>query len=1073
MAIYVVPDKNAASDMSKITEYPTSANKLFTLEYNELDGTFTPMPDSGYPGWWGGTPTDSSTGVPVDGQVQVQYTSNNRCGDLPNWTLSSGTATLDTDGSGAATVLGFDALAMVSPLMQVSSTAAAVVFSVDLRSEDGTPGYSITIQRRTSTGTTIGAAIPFTGSMPTDGWGRVVCSFTPTAQTATIVVTIRSVSGTTSEFFRVRRPMVLTRTALMLASEGNPLLYEAFMGTLPALPVSPFGTPRTMNAFCVIGDPGLGHYPTDVEIITYNHGEVLHTYSVTGSTDSRQLVVYPSSLSVSHIVVNIQKLSAPGMTMKLQFMADAFIMTREDTLNPIIEEDTEQMVSLARPDSLQALLMGASAVSNLIATGDSLLAKTLDWSLLPYVERYATDTGIIKGNVTSALTNSFTRTDTFLPTVVDHKDITTQLNRGDSIIPRGNIEAEIFTAYLNQPENLVVALGEQKQLFNIYNSMTADQRYILGRVEITYTDPFADETLHITTSEPGTGETALYNNIIDTPYKTMSMHRNLLDGSYHPRDAADPYGWWGTQLSDSEGAFATPVVVTLNFSLRTVASLRISGDSALLEFPVDFDYSVVDAEGTPMHTEVVTDNTEVHWQRAITPIPLAAGVTLTIYKISEPNAVAKLAEMFTMIVQVYEADNIESIHLIDEIGYANGSLPIGNISANEVDIILDNQDRRFDPTNKLSPLYGFVKRNRRIRVWFGAYVDTVLEWTLMGTYWSVSWDVANSALSATVVGRDRLELLRQVEYNTSVVQSNVNMYQAFYDLFMAAGLTEDDFEIDNTLASLTIPHTWYERTKFRDALQHLAGCDVIQVYCTKEGKVRVNWDLDATPTVMARYDEDTNIFSTKHPLAVGEQVNSISVNYTGYTVTLDDIQVLHEYTTPVTILAGNTLVLDITFSQTPVVTVTSTELTADAGIAILSRADYAWGSSIVLQNTAGSSAAVTKIIFNGIALQKGEQLSVTAEDALSIKDNGRMQVTVDHEFIQTREQAQSLADRILAAYKEGRQDIVMSDRGNVAVRLGDRIEVMENGELSTYAVTRQDITWDGALSGSTEGKFLI
>jgi hypothetical protein len=50
-------------------------------------------------------------------------------------------------------------------------------------------------------------------------------------------------------------------------------------------------------------------------------------------------------------------------------------------------------------------------------------------------------------------------------------------------------------------------------------------------------------------------------------------------------------------------------------------------------------------------------------------------------------------------------------------------LPVGNISANEVTIVLNNADKKFDIDNEQSPLKNLLKPNRRIQVWLGISED--------------------------------------------------------------------------------------------------------------------------------------------------------------------------------------------------------------------------------------------------------------------------------------------------------------------------------------------------------------
>src|SRR5690606_20899677 len=113
---------------------------------------------------------------------------------------------------------------------------------------------------------------------------------------------------------------------------------------------------------------------------------------------------------------------------------------------------------------------------------------------------------------------------------------------------------------------------------------------------------------------------------------------------------------------------------------------------------------------------------------------------LTITKWSHAGRQAKILELFTSVQEVYEEDDILLIHLLEEREVSRGSLPVGNISANEIDIRLYNKNRKFDAGNTASPLHNLLRPNRRIRAWLGVEKDSGdKEWVPLGVFWSGDW----------------------------------------------------------------------------------------------------------------------------------------------------------------------------------------------------------------------------------------------------------------------------------------------------------------------------------------------
>ena len=89
------------------------------------------------------------------------------------------------------------------------------------------------------------------------------------------------------------------------------------------------------------------------------------------------------------------------------------------------------------------------------------------------------------------------------------------------------------------------------------------------------------------------------------------------------------------------------------------------------------------------------------------------------------------------IFQQTHEDDLIAVSLLEEREVSQGSLPVGNISSNEIVVRLSNEDKRFDPDNDSSPLYGLIKPNRRVRAWLGTEIGGEAEWVPLGTFWSI------------------------------------------------------------------------------------------------------------------------------------------------------------------------------------------------------------------------------------------------------------------------------------------------------------------------------------------------
>ena len=261
------------------------------------------------------------------------------------------------------------------------------------------------------------------------------------------------------------------------------------------------------------------------------------------------------------------------------------------------------------------------------------------------------------------------------------------------------------------------------------DKMKADRRQVLARVEIDYTDPFLDQSIEIEASENANvsypEQTA--DSVQESTHKWASVDGSwVLDGTYHlapPPDKLSQYqfGWWGKQLAGAGGAFAAPYpALTVAHLPRPIRQLKVVGDTAREEYPVDFNIRLYGPDDTLLKTETVTGNTQVNWSKTLAvPVLDVAKQVLEITRWSHEGRQAKIIEFFTSIREIYEIGDLMSLHLLEEREASQGSLPVGNISANEITLVLNNEDKKFDIDNENSPLKNLLKPNRRIQVWLG------------------------------------------------------------------------------------------------------------------------------------------------------------------------------------------------------------------------------------------------------------------------------------------------------------------------------------------------------------------
>lgn len=626
----------------------------------------------------------------------------------------------------------------------------------------------------------------------------------------------------------------------------------------------------------------------------------------------------------------------------------------------------------------------------------------------------------------------------------------------------------------------VTLIGQtSKNVYDMAWEMNKPIRKILGKVAITYSDPFFSAGLTAEASETGdyTYPAQTADNVTTEAYKWFSLHRNALDGTFHPLPSNQEYsvGWWSATLCDAVTAiFAAPPVLTINHSARTVESLLVVGDDKLDEYPVDFWVRLYSEGDVLEHTSHVTGNAAVTWTEDLSPSETdIVKHELTIDKWSRVGSVAKIAQFFTMLEETYESEDgdLFSIRVLEEREFSEATIPQGNISANEIYVRLNNIDDIFTAGNINSRLYGLLLNNRAIRAWLGCDLRSGERiWFPLGTFYSRNWSTPEGEPWAEVTGLDMLDRLKQTEFSVSEVYTNVTLHDLAVTVMTDAGLTDADWDIDPVLdtAPYTVANAWFDRMSHRAALKKIAAAALGQVYCDRDGKIVIA--VYVPPARMPASDfhfTESNFFEVDHPLEWTEMVNYVQAQAAPRVASAEEDICLdtEEFTVP----GSGTVTKTHFFDFSPCVDVVDPLVftQSDVHISLDSMTIYAWGVSATYSNSDPGDETVTSVTIRGKRLEvQGGRVTV-AEDTDSISANGKQTLAspITSEFWQTEAQAQAVADSLLASYKDPRRDVVMRARGNIALLLGDRVVAPDfRDEVSAeYGLMRQDINYDGGM----------
>lgn len=354
----------------------------------------------------------------------------------------------------------------------------------------------------------------------------------------------------------------------------------------------------------------------------------------------------------------------------------------------------------------------------------------------------------------------------------------------------------------------------------------------IGKVKITFSDPLIDVSLNTVQTE---------NNRISYPIQVADtvtevpkkwFHTNdtdvVLDGTFFPMPSTllkarkSQVGWWGTQNADANGEFLTnKPTISLNFTKRLVKGFTVAGDNMLNEWPVDFDVLVSLKTGPPespvyipLELKEVRNNNErvlsVFFENNHFN---AAQIKLIIHKWNTPGKIVKIVEFYSAVIETFESDEILYMNILQEFESSEGTLPVGNISCNEVDLKLQNITDRFFSENTNSDIHNLIRRNRKIEPFIGfQYKDGSKEWIPKGLYWTGDWAVSDIDTGAQTSARDRFELMRKKDFPYETVFPSIldnvslkflittvldSLFDYMYDFYYDIDDLDDTYKVEH------------------------------------------------------------------------------------------------------------------------------------------------------------------------------------------------------------------------------------------------------------------------------------
>ena len=522
-----------------------------------------------------------------------------------------------------------------------------------------------------------------------------------------------------------------------------------------------------------------------------------------------------------------------------------------------------------------------------------------------------------------------------------------------------------------------------------------------------------------------------------------------------PASLADPHkGWWSGQLSDADGNFATPEVLTVVHT-----NPILGGNFWLLGmigyYPIDF--LVERKVGGVWETVAnVVGNTDHEWS-ASSAVKLVEGTRLTITKIAPGLRTARIIQFGLVSTVVYEGANVVDIVLLEEVSAETGH-PLGSVSANECSVQLINLDNRFTARNINSPYYNMLLSSVKFQPFLGVETTpNVYDYVPLGNFFSGDWAAPSGSLEASLVGNDRLYSLMSKPVPEIPLALDTTIVALFTSLFDAMGIL--NYYIDPTLTQ-AVPFGWVPTGNFGETTQALSTAGNCYVFVSKLDVLTVK-ALDNTLLPVAQFMDDS-VITVDNPQFGRNAHTSVSVNC--YIPTVQKPEIIAELT-GITIPVGETTFNNVKFTDGPVYKVSQVVLVGNDDARLV---DFSWSPWSVTLKLLATIADVVSVIVYGHRI-----IGTSTTVVQNVNQNEGSTLSIESDLIQSTTLAASYANIIASSLQDPLAMILASVRGNPAVELLDVVTVSnESGKFPSVnaIVISSKLTFDGGLSAELNTK---
>lgn len=333
---------------------------------------------------------------------------------------------------------------------------------------------------------------------------------------------------------------------------------------------------------------------------------------------------------------------------------------------------------------------------------------------------------------------------------------------------------------------------------------------------------------------------------VPMPYVTLDQNAWVLNGGMQLlTDMSDSeshgyVGYMGGTLSDDEGWFDNPPVLTLEFSEKhteVIPGITITWGEAHDEYALEFQIEIYSG-GRRVDSEYIMDNTSV---KSFVPLNISGydQIEVTIYRWCLSRRRAKITNIYLGLNQVFTKNDLLSYRCTQTVDPVSTSLPQTTVTFNIADF-----EGNYDPENT-NGLYKYLRESQSINVRMGYKLDNSVEWINGGKLYLSELKYKPNDNSLEFIVKDAWEHMQQIyyedsSYDPSQKRSLRNLAVSVLSKITLPSKNEGyvDYYLDDSLGSIytTAP---LPTDTLANCLQLIANAGCCVFYVSRDGTIRI------------------------------------------------------------------------------------------------------------------------------------------------------------------------------------------------------------------------------------------